>query len=133
MPAMYADDTNITTNGDTIEELEDKLNSELNNVHNWPIANKLILNVSKTEYMVVGTRQRLTRNRYDPKIQIGEKDIKRVSITKSMGILVDELASTYRQRQQKSFEGDWYVKTCEAISLTAVFTYNIPLSYFTSF
>ena len=57
-PAMYADDTNITTNGETIEELEDKLKCEQNKVHNLLIANKLTLNVLKTEYMVVGTRQR---------------------------------------------------------------------------
>ena len=97
MPAMYADDTNITTKGETIEELEGKLNCELNNVHNWLIANKLTINVSKTEYMLVGTRQRLSRNRYDSKIQIGGVDIKQVSTTKSLGILVDKNLNWYQQ------------------------------------
>ena len=40
--------------------------------------------------MIICTRQRLSRNSDDPKIQIGGIDLKRVSVTKSLGILVDE-------------------------------------------
>ena len=32
---MFADDTNITISAETAEDLEEKLNNELNNVHNW--------------------------------------------------------------------------------------------------
>ena len=62
VPVMYADDTNITTSGETIKELEDMLNCELNKVHNWLLVNKLTVNVGKTEYMIIGTRQRLSCN-----------------------------------------------------------------------
>ena len=62
----------------------------MNKVHNWLLVNKLTVNVGKTEYMIIGTRQRLSCNSDDPKIQIGGIDLKRVSVTKSLGILVDE-------------------------------------------
>ena len=35
VPAMFADDTNITISAKNAEDLEEKLNDELNNVHNW--------------------------------------------------------------------------------------------------
>ena len=38
---MFADDTNITISAKNAEDLEEKLNNELNNVHNWLLANKL--------------------------------------------------------------------------------------------
>ena len=53
-PAMYADDNNMTVVGKTGEEIEESLNSELENIHN-----KLTLNVNKTEYMIIGSRQKL--------------------------------------------------------------------------
>ena len=40
--------------------------------------------------MIICTRQRLSRNSDDPKIQIGGIGLKRVSVTKSLEILVDE-------------------------------------------
>ena len=45
VPAMFADDTNITISAKNAEDLEEKLNNELNNVHNWLLANKLTVNV----------------------------------------------------------------------------------------
>ena len=42
---MYADDTNVTVVGKTGEEIEKSLNSELENIHKWLLANKLTLNV----------------------------------------------------------------------------------------
>ena len=51
---MFADDTNITISAETAEDLEEKLNNELNNVHNWLLANKLTVNVDKSEYMLIG-------------------------------------------------------------------------------
>ena len=52
--SMFADDTNLRASGDTITELYNKLNNDLENIHQWLLANKLTLNTSKTEYMMVG-------------------------------------------------------------------------------
>ena len=47
---MFADDTNISTQGMTEYEIQERLNADLENVHQWLFANKLILNKQKTEY-----------------------------------------------------------------------------------
>ena len=56
---MFADDTNLTASGSTSTELHKKLSNDLENIHQWLLANKLTLNTSKTEYMIAGSRQRL--------------------------------------------------------------------------
>ncbi|CAB3994264.1 Hypothetical predicted protein [Paramuricea clavata] len=57
--SMFADGTNLTASSSTSTELYNKLNNDLENIHQWLLANKLTLNTSKTEYMIVGSRQRL--------------------------------------------------------------------------
>ena len=42
--------------GTSIQDIESKLNGELNNLYSWFLANKLTLNASKWEYMIVGCR-----------------------------------------------------------------------------
>ena len=39
--------------------LEAQINTELKNINLWLRANKLSLNVAKTEYMVISSRQKL--------------------------------------------------------------------------
>ena len=56
---MFADDTNITFHSRDLTELEDKMNMELINLNTWLTSNKLSLNIAKTEFMVIGSRQRL--------------------------------------------------------------------------
>ena len=51
-PSMFADDNNITMSANSVDYLESKLNSDLDNIHQWLVANMLSLNVSKTEYMI---------------------------------------------------------------------------------
>jgi len=55
---MYADDTNMTFTANNILELQHDINVDFQYLQNWLIANRLTLNVLKTEYMLVGSRQR---------------------------------------------------------------------------
>ena len=87
---MFADDTNITTHAKSIQDIEKQLNSDLGNIHTWLLANKLTLNTKKTEYMIIGSRYRLSKIEDDPKIRLGESDIKRVKQAKTLGIVIDE-------------------------------------------
>ena len=50
---MFEDDTNITVPGCTFAELEQATNSELTNLYSWLKANKLSLNIAKTEFIVI--------------------------------------------------------------------------------
>lgn len=48
---MYADDTNMTFTANNILELQHDMNVDLQYLQNWLIANRLTLNVLKTEYV----------------------------------------------------------------------------------
>ena len=55
-PRMYADDTNVTFPASDMLGLETQINTELKSINLWLKANKLSLNVAKTEFMVVSSR-----------------------------------------------------------------------------
>ena len=46
-PRLFADDTNLTVSGDSMTCLKAVVNSDLENLRKWLIANKLSLNVAK--------------------------------------------------------------------------------------
>ncbi|CAB3989406.1 Hypothetical predicted protein [Paramuricea clavata] len=89
--SMFADDTNVSTNGKTNDELQERINVDLENIHQWLLANKLTLNKDKTEYMIIGSRQRISNLVLtDPKIELGESVIKQVHKSKTLGVIIDE-------------------------------------------
>ena len=55
-PRLFADDTNLTVSGGSITDLETAVNSDLEKLGKWLIANKLSLNVAKTEFMLIGSK-----------------------------------------------------------------------------
>ncbi len=67
---MFADDTNISTTGKTNDELQERVNLDLKNVHQLFLANKLTFNKDKTEY--IGSRQQISNLVMDPKIELGK-------------------------------------------------------------
>jgi hypothetical protein len=66
------------------------LNENLGKVHQWLLANKLTLNSEKTEYIIIGTKQRLANIINDPQIELGEATIKRVNKSKTLGVVIDD-------------------------------------------
>ena len=56
---MYADDTHLTYADNDICSIEASLNQDSSNINRWLIANKLTLNMTKTEFMLIGSRQKL--------------------------------------------------------------------------
>ena len=101
---MFADDTNITFAASTMADLENVINSELRNLNCWLVTNKLSLNIAKTEFMVIGSNQRvhaLSNNQIN--IEIDGKSIqKRVNEAKSLGLLIDEHLSWTKHIDEKS-------------------------------
>ena len=73
---------------------------ELNNLSCWLKANKLSLNVAKTELMVIGSRQRLSVKCDDLKIKIDDQIIKRVDYTKSLGLTIDAHLSSSKHVEE---------------------------------
>ena len=58
---MYADDTSISHSAKNISDLNDTLNHDLDRLKEWLQGNKLSLNVTKTQAMVVGSRPNLKK------------------------------------------------------------------------
>ena len=72
-------------------DLENAVNLELRNLQRWLITNRLSLNIAKTEFIVIGSNQRvhaLSNNQID--IEIDGKSIKRVEEAKPLGLFIDE-------------------------------------------
>ena len=65
------------------------MTSELNNFTCWLRANRLSLNVAKTEQMIIEPRQRLNAQCEEIEISIDDRTINRVDHTKSLGLIVD--------------------------------------------
>ena len=80
---MLADDTNITVPGCTFAELEQATNSELYNLYSWLKANKLSLNIAKTEFMVISNRK-LAENCSEINVQLDGHPISTTEHAKSL-------------------------------------------------
>ena len=90
-PRMYADDTNVTFSAANIPDLDSQINSDLKYIDRWLKANKLSLNVAKTEFMVISSRQKLqSLNDYTMNIHIDGVPINQSNQSKSLGLIIDE-------------------------------------------
>ena len=71
--------------------VENAVNSDLENLRKWLTANKLSLNVAKTEYQLIGTKQNLKKVLdQKPIIHILDSPIKQVFQCKNLGVILDE-------------------------------------------
>ena len=88
---MFADDTNISFSSNTLSDLEHLINFELQSLNRWLIANKLSLNIAKTEFMAIGSRQRLATFD-DPELcaTVNNASGKQVKSAKTLGMTLDE-------------------------------------------
>ena len=80
-PRMYADSD--------VNAIQSCLNEDLQNISRWLIANKLTLNMTKTEFMLIGSRQNLSTLTATPILTINGTPINQVATSKSLGILTD--------------------------------------------
>ena len=55
-PSMYADDTSITYASNDVEEIGHCVNIDLDRIRIWLAADKLTLNTTKTEFLLIGSR-----------------------------------------------------------------------------
>ena len=92
---MYADDTNMTFTACSIPELQHDMNIDLQFLQNWLIANRLTLNVLKTEFMLVGSRQRVATLTQELDLSLNGIWLKRVNSSKCLGVEIDEFFLTW--------------------------------------
>lgn len=90
--AMYADDSTIYTSALTTNKLDTVLNAELQSVVEWVKRNKLVMNVSKTSSMVLGSNHTISKNP-ELNLRINDVCINQVHETKLLGIVIDNKLS----------------------------------------
>ena len=82
---IFADDTNIFIEHKNLQTLEKILNDELHKLSIWFKLNKLSLNISKTKYILFGSK----KINCDIVIQIDHERIERVNNIKFLGTYID--------------------------------------------
>ena len=80
----------MTVASNDIEKLVADAQEELLNISEWLRVNKLSPNPSKTEYLIIGHPRKTKDVNIPNGLQLNDSDIKRVSKTKSLGVMVDE-------------------------------------------
>ena len=124
-----------------METINDVMNHDLSNVITWLTANKLTLDSSKTEFMLIGSRQRLGTYDTSPKLIIGGDIIKQVSAVKFLGVYINENLSwnTHNEKiAEKIASGIGAIKRCRPFvnrtTLESVFNalfqpyFKVPIS-----
>ena len=72
-------------------DLEAAVNSDLENIRKWLIANKLCLNVAKTEFILISSKSMIKNiSNSHPNVFIENKQIKQVYECKTLGVKIDQ-------------------------------------------
>ena len=84
---LYADDSTLSTciRENEIDRDTKIINTELHKVYLWLSANKILINSTKTKYMVFSYSKNITL----PEIKIGNNTILQTDFTKFLGIYID--------------------------------------------
>ena len=84
---MFVDDTtSLTAVGKTLDEVEERANE----VRKWLCANKLSLNIAKTEYVLIGSGYKINKTDIQARMKINNHPIKRVKHTEVLGVQINE-------------------------------------------
>ena len=86
VPILFADDTNLFFKDTDLSQLENIINSELENISLWLKANKLSLNIKKTHYIFF---ERGISKAQAIDLKIDNEFIDKVDKTKFLGVIID--------------------------------------------
>ena len=84
--SFFADDTNLFATGYNLNDIVSEINKEIANIYAWVKANKLSLNIDKTNFMLF-TPKCVPRSIKD--IFIDGNKIMEVTETKFLGVIID--------------------------------------------
>jgi hypothetical protein len=88
-PILFADDTTLLLTNDKYHTLIEDTNIEINKLHKWFSLNRLSLNISKTNYIIFRTTNKIIPENEIP-VKIGNIVIERVNTTKFLGVHLDD-------------------------------------------
>ena len=84
---LYADDTNFSLSNSDFTNIIITLNTELTSVYNWTVANRLTINVNKTELLLFTNRQ---SDVTDDQVQLNGCSIGFVDQARFLGVIIDK-------------------------------------------
>ena len=87
---FYADDTRLTISGAQFHDIEGLMNTDLRHVLTWLTVNKLSLNILKSEFMIIGSRQKIASLEGTIDLSVNSISSSRVEHTKCLGVHIDE-------------------------------------------
>lgn len=85
---LFADDTGIYVTADSLDIAISKMNEDLELIYEWLNENKLMLNIKKTNWMVISRNVVEIDNSHE--VKIGNEIINRVNSIKFLGVVIDE-------------------------------------------
>ena len=88
IPRMHADDTHIIYAGSDLHLIQSSLSHDL---ETWLVSNRLTLDATKTEFMLIGSWQRLSTLSDTLVLSIDNVPIEQVSSVKSLAIYIAEI------------------------------------------
>ena len=91
---MFADDTVLYCSYKSPEELQQKMNTDLERVCDWLKMNHLTINIKKSKFMLIGNSQRLARLSSSLVVTVGDMHLEEVQSYKYLGIIINNLFIT---------------------------------------
>jgi len=85
---LFADDSNLFYKNKNLASLEMIINDQLNSVHTWLCANKLSLNIDKSNFVIFHPPQK--KLPHQPQIFINNTPLKKVDSLKYLGVQIDK-------------------------------------------
>ena len=110
---LFADDGNLFSRQRSIAILQTSINKELVNIRDWLCANKLSLNIEKSNYVLFHPPQwKIT---FNFKLNIDDKYLRQENCIEYLGILIDSTLSWkpkieyIKKNLKKKKEKYWYI------------------------
>ena len=116
----FADDTSLTCSSSSLKSIKKQMNIDLKLLHHWLAANKIALNVAKTEVILFRQQNKLINN--DVRLKLNGKKLDFCSHVKYLGILLDAHLSWKTQINSLS------VKLCNANGVISKLRHYLPKS-----
>ena len=87
----FADDTNVFIVDNNLQALYEKGNSELENIDNWMVANKLSININKTNYILFQTpKSQASKVVSNLQLRLRNNVVEKVSSARFLGVIINE-------------------------------------------
>ena len=91
---LFADDTKLLYADKNLRELEIKVNTELSKIYDWLLANKLSLNIKKSNFVIFRPTQKILNYQVNLKVfdhrTNSHISLERKKFIKYLGVLIDE-------------------------------------------